>query len=59
MPYQANNAGLVEFDMTAEPPTVRLNLMTETGEPVWDPVVLTSDDLKNGTATAEANIKLD
>ena len=59
MPYQANNAGWVQFDMTATPPTVSLNLMSEDGEPVWEPIVLTPEDLKNGVATAKANIKLD
>ena len=59
IPYQANNAGWVQFDMTATPPTVSLNLMTEDGEPVWEPIVLTPEDLKNGVATAKANIKLD
>ena len=51
-PYEGVNAGLVEFDLTAAPPTVRMNLIDREGRTVWRPVTLTADDLRNGVATA-------
>ena len=45
------NIGLLEFDMTGEQPMLTYNLYDNLGEPVWDPLVLTPDDLKNGVST--------
>jgi alkaline phosphatase D len=45
------NVGLLHFDMTAAVPTVTMTLHDVLGEPVWDPLVLTPDDLKNGVRT--------
>lgn len=53
-PYEDVNAGLMEFDLTASPPTVSLNLVDVDGNPVWTPVTLTTDDLQNGAATAKS-----
>ncbi len=57
-PYEGVNAGLMEFDLTVSPPTVSLNLVDVDGNPVWTPVTLTADDLRNGTATARAKTPL-
>ena len=45
------NVGLLHFDMTAAVPTVTMTLHDVLGEPVWEPLVLTPDDLKNGVKT--------
>ena len=45
------NVGLMRFDMTAQPPTLTYTLHDVVGESVWDPLVLTPDDLRNGVRT--------
>jgi len=54
-PHEGDNAGMLRFDMTGPVPSVELNLMDVNGRPVWTPVVLTPEDLKNGAATARKN----
>jgi len=53
-PYEDVNAGWLEFDMTANPPTLTLNLIDAEGKAVWDPVTITAADLVNGQATARS-----
>ncbi|TYT27284.1 hypothetical protein FZO89_14035 [Luteimonas viscosa] len=45
------NVGLMRFDLTAETPTLTYTLHDDLGEAVWDPLVLTPDDLVNGART--------
>ncbi len=45
------NAGLMRFDLTGETPTLTYTLHDDMGEAVWDPLVLTPDDLRNGART--------
>ena len=45
------NVGLMRFDMTAAKPTLTYTLHDVMGEAVWEPLVLTPDDLKNGVKT--------
>ncbi|MEQ9316144.1 MAG: alkaline phosphatase D family protein [Henriciella sp.] len=45
------NLGLIEFDLSGEQPVLTYNLYDSLGEPVWDPLVLTPDDLRNGVST--------
>jgi len=45
------NVGLMRFDMTGETPTLTYTLHDDLGEAVWEPLVLTPDDLKNGVRT--------
>ena len=42
------NVGLMRFDMTGKTPTLTYTLHDVMGEAVWDPLVLTPDDLRNG-----------
>ena len=39
------NFGLLEFDMQASPPHVKLRLLDGTGKDLWDPLKLTSEKL--------------
>ena len=45
------NVGLMRFDMTGPEPTLTYTLHDVQGEPVWDPLVLTPADLRNGVKT--------
>lgn len=45
------NVGLMRFDMTGAEPTLTYTLHDAMGEPVWDALVLTPSDLKNGVKT--------
>jgi alkaline phosphatase D len=42
------NVGMLRFDMTGEVPTLTCTLHDVLGEAVWEPLVLTPDDLRNG-----------
>jgi alkaline phosphatase D len=45
------NVGLMRFDLTGPTPTLTYTLHDAMGEPVWDPLVLTPADLRNGVRT--------
>lgn len=45
------NVGLLRFHMAGGAPTLTYTLHDIMGEPVWDPLVLTPDDLRNGAST--------
>src|SRR3546814_7693665 len=45
------NVGLMRFDMTGDTPQLIYTLHDVMGEPVWEPLVLTPDDLRNGART--------
>jgi len=45
------NVGLMRFEMTGDTPTLTYTLHDDLGEAVWEPLVLTPDDLKNGVRT--------
>jgi alkaline phosphatase D len=45
------NVGLMRFDMTGDTPTLTYTLHDIMGESVWDALVLTPADLKNGVRT--------
>ena len=45
------NVGLMQFSMTGTTPVMTYTLHDVLGKPVWDPLVLTPDDLKNGVRT--------
>ncbi len=45
------NVGVMRFDLTGEVPTLTYNLHDVLGEPVWEPLVLTPADLRNGART--------
>ena len=45
------NVGVMRFEMAGPTPTLTYTLHDVMGEPVWDPLVLTTDDLKNGVRT--------
>ncbi|KRG70425.1 alkaline phosphatase D family protein [Pseudoxanthomonas dokdonensis] len=45
------NVGLLHFDMDADTPTLRYTLHDVMGEAVWEPLVLTPGDLRNGAST--------
>lgn len=48
------NVGLMHFDMTGDTPTLTYTLHDVAGESVWDALVLTPADLKNGISTWES-----
>lgn len=48
---KTSNFGLLEFRMTGGTPTLTYNLYDVLGAPVWKPLVLTADDLRNGAST--------
>ncbi|HYE47259.1 MAG TPA: alkaline phosphatase D family protein [Caulobacter sp.] len=50
--------GILDFQM-GENPTLTLNLHNVVGAPVWDPLVLTPADLRNGASTWRAKIDPD
>lgn len=50
--------GILDFQMT-ETPTVTLNLHNVVGAPLWEPLVLTPADLRNGVSTWAAKIDKD
>lgn len=45
------NMGLMHFNMTGPSPTLTYTLHDDLGEPIWDPLVLTPNDLRNGVST--------
>lgn len=45
------NFGLLEFRLRGSTPTLTYNLYDEVGAPVWSPLVLRPDDLRNGVST--------
>lgn len=45
------NTGLMHFDMRGDTPTLTYTLHDDMGAAVWEPLVLTPDDLKNGART--------
>lgn len=50
--------GVLDFQMTGEP-SVALNLHNVVGAPLWDPLVLTPADLRNGVSTWSTKIDKD
>ncbi len=54
---RGNNVGMLEFDMTADDPTVTLTLRTIHGQSVfWDPLTLRASELVNGRSTWREHI---
>ncbi|GMW00881.1 MAG: phosphodiesterase/alkaline phosphatase D [Candidatus Hydrogenedentota bacterium] len=47
----ASNAGILEFDMTGDVPTVTLNMINHFGRLTWSPVVIRADELVNGVVS--------
>ncbi len=45
------NVGLLQFDLTGDTPRLTYTLHDVMGEPVWEPLELTPDDLRNGVRT--------
>ncbi|WP_146907091.1 alkaline phosphatase D family protein [Arenimonas daejeonensis] len=45
------NVGVMRFDLTGDTPTLTYTLHDILGEAVWDPLVLTPADLRNGVRT--------
>lgn len=46
-----DNVGVIDFDLTANPPTATLQLYSHYGSAVWQPLVLTPADLQGHTQT--------
>lgn len=46
-----NNAGIIDFDMTAKTPTLRFNVVDIRGRELYAPVVLRADELVNGVSS--------
>lgn len=48
------NVGMLQFDLAGDTPTLTFTLHDVLGEPVWDALVLTPADLRNGVKTWDA-----
>ena len=49
VPYSGGpNAGMIDFDMRGERPSLRFNVIDARGRAVWEPFVLHADELANG-----------
>ncbi len=55
--FEKANVGIIDFDLTAKTPTLSFNLYDAEGNAAWEPLVLTTKDLKNGNATAKKNVQ--
>ncbi|MBX3749176.1 MAG: alkaline phosphatase D family protein [Opitutaceae bacterium] len=53
------NFGLIEFDLIADRPSLRFQLINQTGKPVWSPFVVYADELVNGVESWPAKIDAD
>jgi alkaline phosphatase D len=51
-----NNFGAIEVDTTLSDPELRLNLLDEHGNQVWDPIILRASDLRNGVKSWPRNM---
>jgi alkaline phosphatase D len=51
-----NNFGAIEIDTTLADPEIRLNLVDEHSDQVWDPLILRASQLRNGVESWPANI---
>lgn len=47
------NFGVLDFDLTTSPHAVTLSMTNERGHSVWEPLRLTTEDLKNGVTSWE------
>lgn len=46
-----NNAGIIDFDMTAGSPTLRFNIIDTRGKALYTPVTIRADELVNGVSS--------
>lgn len=46
-----NNAGIIDFDMTAATPTLRFNVIDIRGKALYTPVTIRADELVNGVSS--------
>jgi len=46
-----NNAGIIDFDMTAEVPILRFNVIDTRGKMLYTPVTIRADELVNGVSS--------
>jgi hypothetical protein len=46
-----NNAGIIDFDMSAKTPTLRFNVIDIRGRELYAPVTLRADELVNGVSS--------
>jgi alkaline phosphatase D len=49
------NVGQIDFDLTANPPTLTFVLLSPDGAPAWEPLTLSTEDLRNGVQSWERN----
>lgn len=49
------NVGMIDFDLTASPATLRFNLYGEDGSAAWEPLTLRADQLVNGVVSWKEN----
>lgn len=51
-----NNAGIIDFDMGAQTPTLSFNVIDIRGRVLYDPVILRADELRNGVSSWESKM---
>lgn len=51
-----NNAGILDFDMTAPTPTLRFNVIDVRGRVLYDPLILGANELVNGISSWQAKM---
>lgn len=49
--FSQPNVGQIDFDLTADPPTLTFTLLGEDGQDAWEPLVLRADELRNGVVS--------
>jgi alkaline phosphatase D len=52
-----NNAGIIDFDMTAESPTLSFNVIDIRGRVLYDPITLRADELVNGVSSWPSKVE--
>ncbi|MBO9499189.1 MAG: alkaline phosphatase D family protein [Novosphingobium sp.] len=51
-----NNAGIIDFDMTADVPVLRFNIIDVRGKLVYSPIILRADELVNGISSWKGKV---
>jgi alkaline phosphatase D len=52
-----NNAGIIDFDMSADTPTMSFNVIDIRGRVLYDPVTLRADELVNGVSSWASKVE--
>ena len=56
---EGSNVGIIDFDLSANPPAVTYSVYTHYGHSAWTPLTLSTDDLRNGVRSWDKKISPD